>query len=439
MVTETSTVILGAGLCGLSAAYHLQQNHSDFILIERETEAGGLARTETYDGFSFDHSIHILYTRDPYVTSLICDHLLAGNIRRQARESYCYTAGVYTEYPYQTNHYGLPPEIVADNLLGLIQAKAAANGPPLHFEDWIYRTFGPGIAERFMIPYNRRQWAWDLKDMNYDWIADRVPTPDLRDVLLGSLRPPPRKHGPNHEFWYPREGGIGALARAFARRIAPERLWTGSAVTAIDSQRREVELAGGKRVRFERMISTLPLPITVHLMQPAVPEEIRRRAAALKHNIVHTVNVGFELDGTAPCTPMHWVYFPEDETIFHRASFPGAFSPSMTPEGCGSVQVEISESAHQPCDREHLLDRALEGLRHVGILTERNHVRASGIVTLDPAYIIYDLTHRENTRIIRDFLNDVHIDSRGRFGEWEYSNMDQAILSGKTAAEQEAL
>lgn len=436
MVTETSTAILGAGLCGLSAAYHLQRKQADFILIEREAEAGGLARTETYDGFSFDHSIHILYTHDSYVTGLIRDDLLAGNIGRQARQSYCYTAGVYTEYPYQTNNYGLPPDIVVENLLGLIDAKAAAISAPLHFEDWIYRTFGLGIAERFMLPYNRRQWAWDLKEMNYDWIADRVPRPELRDVLLGALRPPSQKHGPNQEFWYPLEGGIEALPRAFVRKIAPERLWTGSPVTAIDCVRREVELAGGKRVRFERLISTLPLPVTVRLMRPAAPEEIRGRAAALKHNTVHTVNIGFELDGAEPRNRMHWVYFPEEDTIFHRASFPGAFSPWMTPADCGSVQVEISESVHRPCDRNTLVERALADLRRIGILTGRNRVRVARVVTLDPAYIIYDLKHRENTRIVRDFLNEVHVDSRGRFGEWEYFNMDQAILSGKAAAEE---
>ena len=435
MQRETATVILGAGLCGLSAAYHLQLRQSGFVLIEREAEAGGLARTESSGGFSFDHSIHILYTRHSYVARLICNDLLAGNITCQERRSYCYTSGIYTEYPYQTNNYGLPAEIIADNLVGLIEAGAARHATPRHFEDWIYRTFGRSIADRFMIPYNRRQWAWDLKDMNYDWIADRVPKPEIRDVILGALRPPSRKHGPNQQFWYPLKGGIQALSRAFVSRLAEERLLLGTSAVAIDCTRREVELAGGRRVSFERVISTLPLAETVRLMGPAVPEEIRRRAAALKHNIVHTVNIGFELDGSEDTHTMHWAYFPEENTTFHRVSFPGAFSPSMVPAGCGSVQVEISESVHRPCDRQTLVQRAVEDLRRVGILTTRNRVRTTGVVTLHPAYVIYDLDHRENTRTIRDYLHDAGIDSRGRFGEWEYFNMDQAILSGKAAAE----
>lgn len=45
------TIILGAGLCGLSAAHHLEeQGDADQVIIERNPEVGGLARTETYDG-----------------------------------------------------------------------------------------------------------------------------------------------------------------------------------------------------------------------------------------------------------------------------------------------------------------------------------------------------------------------------------------------------
>jgi UDP-galactopyranose mutase len=249
------------------------------------------------------------------------------------------------------------------------------------------------------------------------------------------MSPPSRKHGPNQEFWYPLEGGIEALPRALAHKISPDRLITTSCVTEIDSVRRHVEIAGGERVRFERIISTLPLPVIVRLLGAAVPAEITRRAAALKYNVVHTVNIGFESNGTNDRNDMHWAYYADEDLIFHRASFPAAFSRWMTPPNCFSVQVEISESSHRPLDRSTLVRRALEDLRRVGIVTSKHKVVTTGLVTLDPAYIIYDLQHRENARLVRDYLSDIGIDSRGRFGEWEYFNMDAAILSGKSAAE----
>ena len=276
-------VILGAGLCGLSAGYHLEQTGcTDYIIIEKNENIGGLARTETFEGFSFDYSIHILYSRNIYVTDLICNKLLAGNIVKQTRKSFCYSNGIYTEYPYQANNYGLPAEIIAENILGLIEAKYELSEPalPPHFESWIYRTFGRGIAENFMIPFNRRVWAWDLKDMSYDWIAERVPMPEIKEVLLGALKSPERKYGPNMEFWYPAKGGIEALPRAFGEHIPKDRISFSTNVVSIDANRHEIRLSDGRSIRYEWLISTIPLPGLVSILGDKIPiklAEVRYR------------------------------------------------------------------------------------------------------------------------------------------------------------------
>ena len=197
-------------------------------------------------------------------------------------------------------------------------------------------------------------------------------------------------------------------------------------------------------MRYGRLISTLPLPALVRLLDEAIEPDIRQCANGLKHTIVHTVNIGLERSDLDTQEAMHWVYFPEEATIFHRISFPSHFSPSMVPRGCTSIQVEISESVHRPRDRTALVEQSLQGLARVGILSEQDarpashggRLRVAKVVTLDPAYIIYDLQHRGNTQAIKDYLTPLGIYSRGRFGEWEYLNMDHAILSGKAAADQ---
>ena len=51
----SGTLILGGGLAGLSAAYH---STGDYLVLERDARVGGLCRTNWYDGFGFDRSIH---------------------------------------------------------------------------------------------------------------------------------------------------------------------------------------------------------------------------------------------------------------------------------------------------------------------------------------------------------------------------------------------
>jgi len=422
------TVIIGAGLAGLSAAYHLKEN---YVLLEKEERVGGLCRSVNVDGFTFDHSIHILYSSDPYATQLIKDVLLKDNLLLQPRESYVYSKRVYTEYPFQAHTYGLPPQVVKECLLGLVHAKyEMGDAPqPANFEEWIYRTFGHGIADHFMVPYNRRQWAFDLKKMDYNWIAERVPVPDLDEVFNGALFPPEKKFGPNAEFWYPREGGIEALPRGFLPYVNDIRVQTE--VTAIDPRKRSVLLAGGESLEYGHLVSTAPLPELVDMLSDA-PDKIRAAARALESNTVYAINIMMDVP---TLSDMHWVYFPEDDYVFHRISFMMNFASANAPTDSSSITVEVSQSDYKPQQPETLFGQVVDGLLRAGVLESAEQIRDHHTLKLNPAYVIYDLSHRANVDLILAYLEQQDIFSCGRFGEWEYLNMDHSILSGRRAAQ----
>ena len=106
--------------------------------------------------------------------------------------------------------------------------------------------------------------------------------------------------------------------------------------------------------------------------------------------------------------------------------------------------AEISGSVYRPRDQSTLVEETLEGLVKVGIINKREarplseggRVVLAKVMKLNPAYIIYDLKHRENTEKIKEYLKSLKILSKGRFGEWEYLNMDHSIISGKNAVEE---
>ncbi len=428
-------LIIGSGLAGLSCGYHLKREGIPFQILERRERPGGLCRTEVKDGFAFDQSIHILYSSIPSVRELITRELLTNNLAVQDRHSYCYTNGTYTEYPYQAHNHGLPKEVIVDNLLGLIEA--TYNGPrkePENFEEWIVDTFGKGIARNFMIPYNRKVWAWDLKQMNFDWISERVPRPTVSEVLGGALDKPSERLGPNRQFWYPEQGGIEALPQEFAARLSGDILLEHN-VRVIDPIAKTVvaQSADGKEVvlDYDALVVTVPIPALLKLMSP-MPARTMPAAEDFKYNVVHTVNLGLRGPGLPP---YHWVYFPSDETVFHRISFPHLFSPWMAPAGCQSIMCEISESAQKPCRRERLIWDCIADLEKVGLIGARHDIVHRSMTTLDPAYVIYDHRHRENVDTFHQVCNAARIFPCGRFGDWEYLNMDHSIMSGMRIAE----
>src|SRR3989338_2506078 len=68
-VKKTSVVVIGAGLAGLTSAYELVKSGKEVTVIEKNSDVGGLARTISVSGFSFDTGPHRWYTKSDMVNS----------------------------------------------------------------------------------------------------------------------------------------------------------------------------------------------------------------------------------------------------------------------------------------------------------------------------------------------------------------------------------
>jgi phytoene dehydrogenase-like protein len=65
------TIIIGAGLAGLTAANYLQQRGQDFLLLEADAEVGGRVKTTEKDGFLLDHGFQVFATAYPEAKALL--------------------------------------------------------------------------------------------------------------------------------------------------------------------------------------------------------------------------------------------------------------------------------------------------------------------------------------------------------------------------------
>ena len=52
------------------------------------------------------------------------------------------------------------------------------------------------------------------------------------------------------------------------------------------------------------------------------------------------------------------------------------------------------------------------------------------------AYVLYDTQYGPARQTVVDFLTGIGIRTAGRYGNWEYSSMEDALLGGRAAAEQ---
>src|SRR5687767_3625511 len=93
---ETEVLIIGAGLAGLSAGYHLGK--IDHTIVEADERVGGLCKSFHIDGFYFDCTGHLIHFRTPEGKSIITG-LLGDRIQQHQRKSAIYLQGRYTDYP----------------------------------------------------------------------------------------------------------------------------------------------------------------------------------------------------------------------------------------------------------------------------------------------------------------------------------------------------
>jgi UDP-galactopyranose mutase len=465
--SAAKTVVVGAGPTGLSAAYHLGE---DAVLLEKNSEVGGWCRSVEAGGFLFDYAGHIMFSSDPYVHQLY-QMLLGDNVHWQDREAWIFSKGVYTRYPFQGALYGLPPKVIQECIVGAIESRYGAlkparkpngktngscqpgkvndccadgileasaplvvsNSEPKNFEEFIYKVWGAGIAKHFAIPYNRKLWAVPLNEMETSWLGGRVPLPDLEEMIEGALSPVPKPMGPNARFGYPLRGGFQKLMEAWVPLLKGD-LRLNSKVTQVSPSKRTVTINGEERMRYETLVSTMPLPLLIRQMGDEAPDDIRDAAGRLRHVSVRTVHIGV---GRENLTEKHWIYYPED-TVFHRIFVQGNASPYCNPPGGFGVSCEITYSPHKPlpCDGDDLVKLCIEDCIRVGMFKREDPIWATAQCDLPFAYVVYDHGRAEAVKTIRQWLAERGILLAGRYSEWEYYNSDHAFIAGQKAAEQ---
>ena len=267
---RVETLVLGGGLAGLSAAWHLQRRGRKVLVAEKEAGVGGTASSARRRGFVFDKTGHLLHLHTPYGRRLVLS-LLRGNVRPLTRDARVFLKGRSTRYPFQANTYGLPEDVRADCLAGFLE-NVYRPGRPLgeraSFAAWSLRRFGSGICRHFMSPYNRKLWGVPLERLTADWQGRFVPAPEPREVLAGALLDQTKGFGYNAVFHYPRRGVSQSLADALAARLEPGTVRLGAAAERVDLGSRTARVRGLGEVRFDRLVNTAPLPEFLDLSGP---------------------------------------------------------------------------------------------------------------------------------------------------------------------------
>ena len=426
--------ILGGGLAGLSTAYFLDKSAYNVTILEKEAKCGGLLRAFVHEGFHFEFGGHILFSKDQEILEFILSMLGENKIQRY-RNNKIYFKGRYIKYPFENE---LSKLALRDNLACLfyyLANKLKKKRLPKNFGEFLYYHFGKGITEQYLWPYNEKIWNINPALMSLEWAKDRLPLPPTRDVIKSSLGI--KSEGYKHQlyFYYPRAGGVQALPDSFlAKNLeAGVKVITNFAVTGIRRQDGRYLVSGPDReLAFDQLVMAMPVHNFFKVWSEA-PAAVTSALNNLRYNSLAVVMLGIKRD---QLTDKFAVYFPDKSLVFHRVCFNKFLSESMCPPGTSVVQAEITtnpgDGVHDLSDHD-LISQVTAGLARENIIKPEEVITAK-VERTEYAYMVPQLDHEQNKKIVYDYFLSQNLPAVGRFAEFEYLNMDAVITHAKKLA-----
>ena len=439
---EARIIIIGAGPTGLGAAWRLQElGYGNWAVYEKNDHVGGLATSFVDEkGFTWDVGGHVLFSHYRYFDDLV-EKLLNGAYLEHLRESWIRIFDTWVPYPFQNNIRYLPKDKLYECMAGLIDADRRCR-PSDNFHDWMFSVFGSGILKYFMEPYNQKVWAYPLREMSQDWIAERVSVVDVKRILKNVIHErDDTGWGPNNKFIFPLRGGTGEIFRRFVPYIKGH-LFLEKGVTSINPGNKTIRFQDWEEDCYDMLINTMPLDLLLRRLEDgnAVLPALQEKASTLKHTNGIIVGLGFEQKIN---NDRGWMYFPESNNPCYRITNFSNYSPNNVPGGDTgryySLMCEISYSDYRQADKEGILDKTIEGLIASGLISgnDTKKIVTRYVRDVPYTYPVPTLGRDHILKSVQPYLESMDIYSRGRFGGWKYEvgNMDHSVMQGVEAVD----
>lgn len=411
------TVILGSGIAGISAGYHLNLAKESVVIYEKNNDWGGLCANFTINGFRFDKFVHFSFAPDEDTANLFNK---SSEMFEHIPFSSNYYKGIWLRHPAQNNLAPLSTEEKVEIIDGFVKKKTKSVDEIENYEEWLRVQYGDYFAENFPFKYTRKYWGVEAHELETKWIGQRMYTPDIKQVLRGAFETQEECFYYTTVMKYPKKGGFRSILNNCREGL---NIKFNKEAFKIDTSAKKVSFSDGSTTQYDRLISTLPLPEIIKMLKE-VPVNVKTAADNLMYTSGYMVSLGFK----RPDLGKHlWFYIYDEDIPPARVYSPSLKSPDNVPKGCSALQAEIffSNKAHIP-PAEEVLNNTIEKLIEMGLFTATD-LLVKDIRFEKYANVIFDKNIYINRQIILDYLDKIGIESIGRFGRWEYYWSHQAF------------
>ncbi len=380
-------LIIGAGPAGLTFANQLlQRGETDFLLLEKETEAGGLCRSKDIDGSPLDiGGGHFLDVKKADVLKFLFSFMPEDEWDIYNRDSRIEVNDTIINSPIEANIW----QMKLEDQVAYLKAIAVAGcnlgiDMPTKFIDWIYWKLGTKVAEDYMIPYNQKMFGEDLNSLGTYWL-EKLPNVSFEETLISCLEKKAYGSQPAHaKFYYPKKYGYGELWRRMANALG-DRIQYGVAVQKIDFKTNTIN----DEFCADYIINTAPWKSFHEFV--GMPDSLMQIIHRLKYSSTVIEYQREQLD-----TKAQWIYYPNPQLSYHRILVRHNFCPHS------------------------------KGYWTETNLTRWNKSDAYSYVN-EYAYPLNTIGKQEMMQELLEWTTKHKVYGLGRWGEWQHYNSDVVV------------
>ncbi len=402
-------VILGAGITGLSAGWLLSKKNIPFVIIEKNSYIGGLARSFLWHGFYCDFAAHRLFTTDESVLHQFLNLVPMG---RHIRRSKIYLNGHWLDDP--LNLFELGVKLPVKEKLN-VTAKFLFRPKfidEMNFEDYVLKRYGKGMYQIFFQPYTEKLFGIPGEEISLQWAQQKVrlsnPLDNYRENTKTKFQ----------YFYYPLQGGYGAISNQLFNEIK-EKVILNTSVSGFEMSNGEinsVKISNDSKSSYitpTAVISTIPITNTLRLLNNDIQMPFQKVDA-----VYLLINKPF-------LTDYHWIYFVDKDISINRLVEFKNLSNFETPQYHTVICAEVTENVEDP------IHKVIEDLIKVNLI-EKEDVLDTKRILERFAYPVYTLEYETLVKLAKSKIQKYsNLFSIGRAAEFKHREADDNFAMAK--------
>lgn len=445
----TNLHILGGGPAGLTTGYYAKKHSLNFTIFEAGEHIGGNCRTLKIKGadckfrvlqsgdFRFDTGAHRFHDKDPQVTEEVRT-LLGNDLLRVEAPSEIFFEGKFYRFPLLLSD--LTQKLETKTLLKIAWEKlhSIREKQGTNFGEFAVNQYGKTLAERFLLNYSEKLWGAPSHSLSTTIAGNRLKGLDLRSFLRSVLLGTPQN--PNHldgSFFYPRHG-IGMISDKLCEFIGKRHIKLQHRISRLihkDGKIERIVLNDDIEIQAATVINTLPLTLSIRMLDPPPPPELSAIADRIKYR--HLMLCVFCLNRDAFSSNAS-LYFPGEEFPFTRLYEPKNRSAEMAPIGQTVIVLELpcySDDAIWNMSEATLQTKVWEALQRVKPLFPEEIIHYQ-TYKLPFAYPVLEVGFEERvTHLVRYFETFENLYLTGRSSLFRYLHLHDLFKAGKEVIE----